>query len=272
VWFFANNDTQNYRSPGAFMLAAVNRVAYFAFVAIGGTAMRQQREEMRARMEALMRTRELEQEIVRVGEREQMRIGQDLHDGLCQSLVAIDCAAECLRADLEARAVPEAKAAGGIQRMLKDAVIEARNIARGVFPVQMDSAGLPVALQELADRTSRLRQIPSSLTVSGDVRVDDPQTAMHLYRIAQQALNNALQHSSASQIVIGLTREGRTLNMTVSDNGWGFDEKKAPSRGMGLQTMRYRARQIGAELEVNARPGRGTQIRCTLPLPHANHT
>lgn len=272
VWFFANSETQNYSSAGAFMLAAANRLGYFAFVAIGGTAMRREREEMRARVEAMLRTRELEQEIVRVGEREQMRIGQDLHDGLCQNLVAIDCAAECLRFDLEAHAAPEAKAAGNIQRMLKDAVIEARNMARGIFPVQMDSAGLPAALQELAERTNRGRQIPTTLRVQGEVQVDDPQTAMHLYRIAQQALNNALQHSRASAIEIGLGRANGTLTMTVSDNGLGFDQKKTPARGMGLQTMRYRAIEIGAGLEIEARPGHGTRIRCTLPLIHATHS
>jgi signal transduction histidine kinase len=86
-------------------------------VAIGGAALRNQREEVRARMGAMMRAWVLEQEIVKVSEREQMRIGQDLHDGLCQYLAAVDCAAACLKADLKARALPEAAAAGAIQPM-----------------------------------------------------------------------------------------------------------------------------------------------------------
>ena len=108
-------------------------MAYFLFVAIGGAAMKAQREEMRARLEAMVRARELEQEIVRVSEHEQMRIGQDLHDGLCQNLVAIDCALACLKSDLEGKRLPETEAAEVIRRMLKEAFVEARSLARGIF-------------------------------------------------------------------------------------------------------------------------------------------
>ena len=95
--------------------------------------MKAQREEMRARLDAMVRARELEYEIARVSEHEQMRIGQDLHDGLCQNLVAIDCALACLKSDLEGKRLPETEAAEVIRRMLKEAFVEARSLARGIF-------------------------------------------------------------------------------------------------------------------------------------------
>ena len=124
IWYLANLPTHPYTTHEAYVWASVNRAAYFVFVAIGGAAMRAQREEARAKVEAVTRARELEQELVRVSEHEQLRIGRDLHDGLCQNLAAIDCAAACLKADLESSASPEVAMATTIQKMLRDAVTE----------------------------------------------------------------------------------------------------------------------------------------------------
>jgi signal transduction histidine kinase len=268
IWFLANYNVHNYASTSAYAWAAINRLVYLLFVAVGGFALKRQQEEMRGHMDALMRTRELEQEIVRVSEREQMRIGQDLHDGLCQNLAAIDCAAACLRADLEARALPEADTARMIQSLLKDAVVEARNLARGIFPVQMDAEGLPAALQELVSTTNRLRQVPVMLEVHGDVKIGDPQVGMHLYRIAQEALSNAVRHAEAHRVDIELTRETKGVTMIIADNGRGFRALHSSSPGMGLRTMRYRARLIDAEFSVDTQPAGGTLIRCCVPLAH----
>jgi len=273
TWYLAKMDSHPYGTPSAYAWATFNRMAYFLFVAIGGTAMKKQREEFRARMEALVRASELEQEIVRVSEREQIRIGQDLHDGLCQNLVAIDCAAACLKADLEAKALPEAETAEAIQKLLREAVVEARDLARGIFPVQMDSEGLPAALEELVTKTNRLAQVTVTFEVKGETGIEDPQVSMHLYRIAQQALNNALSHAQSNRITICLTREGTRVTMTVSDDGCGFAQTQSSSRGMGLRTMSYRARLIGAELVVESSPNVGTEVHCSLNLPHArNHS
>lgn len=264
VWFLAKKASHPYATAQAYTWATFNRMAYFLFVAIGGGAMKAQREEMRARLDAMIRARELEQEIVRVSEQEQMRIGQDLHDGLCQNLVAIDCAAACLKSDLTDKKLPEAEAADVIQRMLKEAVVEARSLARGIFPVQMDAQGLPAALDELVAMTNRLRQVTATFEVEGDVEVDDPQTAMHLYRIAQQALNNAIQHANPSRIAIKLSCLDGRAHLTITDDGRGFTHVPAPARGMGLRTMQYRARLIHGELEVDTSPGSGTTVSCSF--------
>jgi signal transduction histidine kinase len=268
VWFLAKKTSHPYATVQAYTWATFNRMVYFLFVAIGGGAMKAQREEMRARLEAMIRARELEQEIVRVSEHEQMRIGQDLHDGLCQNLVAIDCAAACLKSDLADKELPEAEAADVIQQMLKEAVVEARSLARGIFPVQMDGQGLPASLDELVAMTNRLRQVTATFEMEGDVEVDAPQTAMHLYRIAQQALNNAIQHANPSRVAIRLSCADGWSNLSISDDGRGFTHVPTPARGMGLRTMQYRARLIHGDLEVGTSPGSGTTISCTFPSSH----
>lgn len=268
AWYAANYYSHSYDTISAYTWAALNRWVYLTFVAIGGAALRQQQEEMKGRVEALTRTRELEQEIVRVSEREQMRIGQDLHDGLCQNLAAIDCAAACLRADLAAKSLPETETAGVIQKLLKQAVVEARNLARGIFPVQMDAEGLPAALEELVGTMNLLRQVPVSLDVKGEVRVPDPQVAMHIYRIAQEALSNALRHSGGTRVDICLSREDGHVVMSVSDDGQGIPRSRSAPNGMGLRTMRYRARLIHADFDMETAAGKGTTVRCTIPIDY----
>lgn len=264
AWFCANWASHPYRTASGYTWASVNRLAYFIFVAIGGTALHNQREEMRARLLALQRAQALEHEIVRVSEREQMRIGQDLHDGLCQQLAAIDCAAACLKSDLENEARPEAQAADVIQQMLRDAVLEARSLARGISPVHADAEDLPAVLEELAEKTNQAGPAATTFTQVGDVQRLEPQTALHLYRIVQEAVRNALKHAQASRIEIAL-EERDSLKVSVADNGCGFAVRRS-SKGMGVGTMRYRARLIGGELHIGQGADGGTLVMCTLPL------
>jgi len=271
VWYVANMDDHPMLSDRAYLWVTFNRMAYFLFVAIGGAAMKNQRDEIRARMEAMTRSRALEQEIVRVSEREQMRIGQDLHDGLCQDLAAIDCATACLKSDLENRAVPEAAAAGNIQKLLQEAIVEARNLARGISPVHMDAENLPAALEDLVASANRANQAAITFAVRGQIMIGDTQTAIHLYRIAQEALRNAVRHSGASRVAVELSEEARQYTLSVADNGRGFNGTPPSSTSMGLGTIRYRARLLGASCEIHSKPeGGGTIVRCSLPLLHAS--
>jgi len=272
IWYLAGMRQHPYLSQHAYVWVAFNRVVYFLFVAIGGMALKTQRDEIRARMEAMTRARALEQEIVRVSEREQMRIGQDLHDGLCQDLAAIDCAAACLKSDLEGREIPEAAAAGNIQKLLQDAIIEARNLARGISPVHMDAENLSAALEDLVASANRASAATITFAFNGQITIGDTQTAIHLYRIAQEALRNAVRHSGATRVGVELNAEGDHYTLVVRDNGRGFDDSPASpaSSSMGLGTIRYRARLLGATCEVDSKPGEGTVVRCSLPLHHAS--
>jgi signal transduction histidine kinase len=271
TWYVANINQHPHLSDRAYCWVGFNRMAYFLFVAIGGTAMKNQRDDARARIEAMTRARALEQEIVRIAEGEQMRIGQDLHDGLCQNLAAIDCAAACLRSDLESRAVPEAAAAAQIQKLLQEAIVEARNLARGISPVHMDAENLPAALEELVVSANRSSQATVSYAMNGQVTIGDTQTATHLYRIAQEALRNAMRHSGASEVAVELSEAGTQYTLSITDNGRGLHGSPVPSKSMGLGTIRYRARLLGANCEIQNQPTGGTIVRCSLPLPHAHH-
>lgn len=276
VWWWANVDQHPYASDLAYLWAAASRLAYFVFVAIGAAALSAQNGMLRSRLQALERAAHLERELVRVSENEQRRIGQDLHDGLCQTLAAIGFAVASLREDLSDGGPAPAKvapAADAISGMVRSAIAEARGMARGIFPVQMNEVGLPVALHELAESTGQLKQMPVVFESHGDVRVSDPEIGMHLYRIAQEALSNALTHAGATRIAISLRLDEDELRLMVSDDGAGFAPNRPESRGMGLGTMKYRASIIGANLDVHSESAGGTIVSCVLPTEKlAAHT
>ena len=250
---------------------SLNRLVSFSFVAVAGVALRMQKEHYRSRLEALERGRELEQEIIRVSEREQRRIGQDLHDGVCQNLAAIDCATGLLRKKLETKAPEEVKAAGEIQDMLQKTLLEARSLARGIFPVQIEKEGLAVALEELAATANRLHGQHVSFEIDGEIDIKDSETAMHLYRIAQEALSNALRHARASAIRISLRQDAQRCTLAIKDDGSGI---RAPHpKGMGLRTIHYRTHLIGGEVVISDNPPAGTLVQCFIPLPsHASQS
>jgi signal transduction histidine kinase len=266
VWFWANSHDHPYASDLAYVWAAFNRLIYFLFVAIGGVALAAQNEALRLRLEALERAAHLERELIRVSEHEQRRIGQDLHDGHCQTLAAIGFAAASLTEDLEGCARTEAVAAAEISRMIKEAISEARGLARGLFPVQMNEAGLPVALDELVTTMQRLRHIPVTFEVRGDIRVVDPRVGMHLYRIAQEALNNAVTHANATQVTLSLSQDDEELRLTVRDDGVGFSTDPIVGQGLGMNTMKYRASEIGGSLDIYCDSTRGAVVSCSLPI------
>jgi signal transduction histidine kinase len=266
TWWVANATVHPYRTTWGYDVATLSRLAYFVFVAIGGAALKSQREADRERIAALERTRALEGEIVRVAEEEQRRIGRDLHDGLCQFLAAINMSAKTLADDLEAEGVRKSAEAREIQELLAEGISQARGLARGLFPVQMDGAGLSVALDELVATTRRLTSLNITFSEEGDTRIPDPVVATQLYRIAQEALSNAMKHGGAKQIKIGLRRESDALLLDVRDNGRGVEPTDQHGRGFGFATMEYRARSIGGELKIDRASEGGTLVTCRVPV------
>ena len=262
-----NIPTHPYQTIGGHVLANVSRLCFFYCIAIATCAIRKRQELDATRLRMLEEVRQLESEIVSASEHEQQRIGQDLHDGLCQQLAAISCAARALADDLQVSARPEAADAAKIEQALSLIVQEARSMARGIFPVHVDCSGLSTALGEMAASTSRLTGVNVVVTEFSDVAVNDPEVAMHLYRIAQEAVANAVRHSGAEQVVLSLHSGSQGLELRVDDNGCGIGSKNLESSsGMGLRTMRYRARALGAEIAIQARAGGGTSVCCQLTL------
>lgn len=204
----------------------------------------------------------LEREILEISDRERQRIGQELHDGLCQQLAGIELITEALARDLKKQAHPAAAQVDRITEHLRSAMNEARRLARGLSPVSLEADGLTIALAELTTAVSRLFNLECRFQTGEPVRVRDNTVATHLYRIAQEAVHNAVRHGQARSVIVSLYREGATAHLTVADNGSGFDRHRVNGKGMGLQIMKYRAGMIGATLDVQSAPGRGTTVTC----------
>jgi signal transduction histidine kinase len=246
----------------------VMRLGFFIFVAIGSSALRARRDIAEARIALLEHSRRLEKEIVTVSERERARIGRDLHDGLCQYLAAVGCAAAALESDLQRLQLPaEAKLAGEVTSLLEDAVMQTRNLARGLVPVETNANGLPSALEELAESVARLVRIDCRFEQENEILITEEATATHLFRIAQEAINNAIKHANAGRITIGLSQRRDAIRLDVRDDGVGIGNAMTRSCGMGLNILHYRANCLGGNLRVEQLPGGGTWVACTVPQP-----
>jgi signal transduction histidine kinase len=241
------------------------RLGYFIIVAVGGSALKAQRDAAHARIALLEHTQRLEHEIIGISEREQRRIGQDLHDGLCQFLAGIGCAATSLKGDLNKLQLnAEANVADELATLLQDAVVQTRNLARGLVPVKMDEVGLASALEELTVSITRLRGVECSFESNGSIVTLEDSVATHLYRIAQEAINNAIKHGRVRRIAVSLGKRGTAITLQIADDGIGIFKTGNSSRGMGLNIMKYRARLSGGELRIEKRPGGGTIVSCTV--------
>ena len=267
VWWIANENTHPYETQLGYAWALVNREFYFCVVVFAVTAVRNKQDADAARIKMLEERRQLERDIVSVSEHEQQRIGRDLHDGLCQHLAAIGCAARVLADDLQTQTLPGARDAALIEESIQQAVLEARNLAHGIFPVHVDRNGLAAALTDLVQMTGRLTGVDIVVNEGADVHLEDPEASMHLYRIAQEAAANAVRHAQAQKITLTLRLERDGLEMLIEDDGAGIGAREcANSAGMGLRTMQYRAQTLGADFEVKPRPGGGTIVSCRLPV------
>jgi signal transduction histidine kinase len=202
--------------------------------------------------------RRLEVELLTAVESERQRIGQDLHDDLCQRLGAIALLGGSLAKEVSALDKKLGEKLGEIPSLITETIGSCRNLARGLHPVTLASAGLPAALEELAAR------VPADVKFHWphSERIDfEPMLALHLYRIAEEAVTNAGANSITIKLAI---LAGRPV-LEIADDGKGIGEK-LKAEGMGLRNMQYRASVIGGELTVEARKGGGTCVRCTLPL------
>ncbi|WP_397383129.1 ATP-binding protein [Prosthecobacter sp.] len=267
VWWLANMTTNPYETQLGYAWALVNRLVYLCVVVFAVTALRNKQEADEARILMLEERRQLEKDIVSVSEHEQQRIGQDLHDGICQQLAAIGCAARVLAEDLQAQGVQAAHDASLIEGSLQQVVMEARNLARGIFPVHVDRSGLAAALADLGKMMSRLTGIPIVVNDCVDVPLDAPEVSMHLYRIAQEAVANAVKHSGATEVQVTMKLEDEMLELRVEDNGKGMPNiSRTRGEGMGLRTMHYRAQALQAVLGIEPRTLGGTMVSCRVKL------
>jgi len=208
-------------------------------------------------------SKRLEKAILDISSREQRRIGQDLHDGLGQHLTGIAFMSKVLEQQLAEKSLAESAAAAKIVNLVNEAIRKTRDLSRGLVPVMSDALGLMSALEQLAGEVDDLFHIGCRFECLESVPIYDDATAMHLYHIAQEAVNNAIKHGKARSILISLRRADARLLMTVEDDGIGIPQP-APSTGMGLHIMIHRAKMIGGALSVERRPEGGTLVACSF--------
>jgi signal transduction histidine kinase len=206
--------------------------------------------------------RRLEIELLAAVETERQRIGQDLHDNLCQCLNAIALLSGSLAKKVSVLDKKLGGKVGEIPLLITETIGSCRNLARGLHPITLTSVGLPAALAELAAR------VPAEVKLHWpqSERIDfEPMLALHLYRIAEEAVTNAVKHAEAKNIKIWLAIVAGRPVLEIADDGKGIGQK-LKTEGMGLRNMHYRANVIGGELRIDSRKGAGTCVRCTLPL------
>ena len=204
----------------------------------------------------------LQNEILEISEREQRRIGNDLHDGLCQELAGIELMCQVLEQKLAARSKVESAQAGEIARHIREAISHTRKLSRGLSPVELQTNGLMSALHELTSNVQERFGIQCRLECPEAVLIRNHAFATHLFRIVQEAINNALKHGKAGQILVSLKPIAGKVNLTVADNGLGFKNDSPHGKGMGLHIMKYRAAMMDAAMEVHSAPGTGTTVTC----------
>ena len=208
----------------------------------------------------------LERTVLEISEREQRRIGQDLHDGLGQHLTGIAFMSKVQEKKLVERQVPEAADAAKIVQLVNDAILKTRELSRGLLPVVSEAHGLMSALRLHASEVEDLFGIACCFECENTVLVHDAPMATHLYRIAQEAVNNAIKHAHANSIVIRLFGGEREGTLMIKDDGIGIERPLTPHAGVGLQIMNYRTGVIGGNLEIRKELPRGTSVTCRFPL------
>jgi len=206
----------------------------------------------------------LQRQILEISDREQARIGQDVHDGLCQQLIGMALNANALEKSLSAQGLPDAATARKICTLLDEAITESRRVCRGLYPVRLKTEGLVPALEELAHTSGERYNLECQFATNERHLQCEETMATHLYRIAQEAVNNAVKHSGCRKIMILLSSSGQQIEVLIQDDGHGLKAAPPGHAGMGLHIMDYRARTLGGRVRISS-DAAGTLVTCQVP-------
>jgi signal transduction histidine kinase len=224
----------------------------------------------------------LKKTVTEVSEAEQRRLGRELHDGLGQHLTGVALLSRFLSQKLRAGSRPEAETAAEVAELVNESIDWTRELARGLSPMDLDRTTLPAALRELASKTNWLCRIPCIFEGPDRLTLLSDESTLNVYRVAQEAVNNAVKHARASRISLSLHGDGDMAVLTVTDDGTGMKpsgERDPASetsadvwsgsgeggKGMGLEIMRYRAGVVGGTLDITTVQPHGTRVRCRFP-------
>jgi len=246
----------------ALMVAGSLTVAVALSLAWVGLLRRQVSHQTKVIRQQLKEAEALEKEILEISNREQRRIGHDLHDGVCQQLAGIALLTASLADELENHHASGAAEAERISALLNEAIEQTRGVARGLFPVRLEEKGLVSALEELAANAGELFKLNCRFVAEQPPAAVEKGIALHLYYIVLEAVANAFKHGSAANVTIRLEPAEKGFRLSVKDDGIGFAPPPGGHTGMGIRIMHYRARVIGATLNLQSQPGSGTCVMC----------
>jgi len=207
----------------------------------------------------------LEEKLLEISADERRRLGHDLHDGLGQFLLGIALKTKILEETLTKGKSAEAWRAKEVVGLVNTAIAQIRNLAHGLDPIHVEANGLVAALRNLAAQTRELFQVECAFACQREHLDVNAQTGIAFYRIAQEAIHNAIRHGQARQINVELAVDGMRLCLKIFDNGKGFSPDSKSYSGMGLHIMQFRANSIGGHLTVESQPNKGARIECTVP-------
>lgn len=206
----------------------------------------------------------MEKEISAISDREQRRLGQDLHDGIGQQLTGIAFLIKGLAQKLKANQRPEADDAAKIADLVNESIGKTRNIARILNPIDLESGGLPSALRDLAASTQGLYGVRCEISKNVPLEFSDSSVPVHLFRIVQEAVDNAVKHGHPTRIQVEFEKSDQQFVMKIVDDGTGLPESLEKRRGMGISNMMYRAEAIGGSLSIERGKDKGVVVTCTF--------
>ncbi len=204
----------------------------------------------------------LQREIMDVPVREQRRIGQELHDGIGQQLTGLGMLAASL---VNKASKPEHQLATQLASGIQETLSQVRKLSKGLVPIEIDAKGFNLAIQNLADEIRRQSHIPVIVDIMKEIELNDNNLVIHLYRIIQEALNNAVKHAMASEIRIVIGLDGESCQLDIIDNGKGISDEPDNYEGLGLSIMKYRCSLFDGKLEVSLLESGGTRVCCRFP-------
>ncbi|MEO7413807.1 MAG: ATP-binding protein [Opitutaceae bacterium] len=230
---------------------------------MGKRRSRMGRSEVQGFVQVLDERKRLEAECLRICEREKAALGQELHDDVCQLLAGVSCLIEAIAQKAKARMPELATTFKDLSDQLNAGMDRTRSLAHSLVPLRLVTMGLSGALRELASQAERTFNIKVHVGLPRTIPSQKPEQILHLYRIAQESISNAIKHGKATRVDVEFTRVGSKMSLTIRDNGSGVPTESRRKQGIGLHIMRYRAGIIGGQVRISAQPKKGTEVLVT---------
>jgi signal transduction histidine kinase len=205
----------------------------------------------------------LEAECLRICEREKTAMGQELHDDVCQLLAGLACMMEVIGQRAKTAMPDLMPTFKDLALQLNAGMERTRSLSHSLVPLRLINLGLARALRELAKQAEKNFKVQVAVSISRSIPSHESDQILHLCRVVQESISNAVKHGKASKVDVELARQRSKMSLTVRDNGTGLPALSSRREGIGLHIMRYRAGALGGQLAVSSQPRNGTVVSIT---------